>query len=594
MPKIPRYLITTAEERTWKFDRPVLFLGEWCRVYDRKSIWQDMDAIVVAPYGLGQEQKDRDHAKARSMEESLLRILSNVLNKHHGVQHSTRFWQIILGHWLRRYVDVIFNRINTLELCLREHQLSGVSAFEDGRYTLATLDSLAAIRAFNDDRWNNALYVRILNLLSQENLPLEVSSSDELEGFLEHASNAKAPLKQQLLRWIRQKIERVSVCITRESDAFIVNSYLPRKQEIKLQLALGQVPHLWVSPKHVVSHVPDCVLRNKLSALIDKNTHDTNFNIVCSLVFELLPVCYLEGFVALSEKSSLMDWPQNPKFIFTSNNFDTDEIFKCWAATKIESGSQYIVGQHGNNYGTYRYMHPSVEEATADKFLTWGWKDDLPQHVPAFILKMAGKKIESYDRNGGLLLIEVHSGFRFKTWDVTSEFSMYFDDQSAFIRKLHRQIKEHLTVRLHHDYKNLSWCEESRWRDIDPTIRLDKGAGSVSSLIGQSRLVIHSYDSTGLLETLSQDIPTLAFWQNELEHLRDSAKPYFEILVDAGIVHFSAESVATKVNEIWDDVEGWWGQSSVQEARKKFCDQYARVSQRPIIELRKMLLGQHL
>lgn len=35
-----RYLITTADERTWKFDRPVLFLGEWCRLYDRRHVWQ--------------------------------------------------------------------------------------------------------------------------------------------------------------------------------------------------------------------------------------------------------------------------------------------------------------------------------------------------------------------------------------------------------------------------------------------------------------------------------------------------------------------------------------------------------------------------
>ena len=46
MPNKPRYLIVTADERTWKFDRPVIFLGEWCRLYNRRHVWQDMDAIV--------------------------------------------------------------------------------------------------------------------------------------------------------------------------------------------------------------------------------------------------------------------------------------------------------------------------------------------------------------------------------------------------------------------------------------------------------------------------------------------------------------------------------------------------------------------
>jgi hypothetical protein len=29
MSEVARYLITNADERTWKFDRPVIFLGEW-------------------------------------------------------------------------------------------------------------------------------------------------------------------------------------------------------------------------------------------------------------------------------------------------------------------------------------------------------------------------------------------------------------------------------------------------------------------------------------------------------------------------------------------------------------------------------------
>jgi hypothetical protein len=62
MPRKQRYLITTADESTWKFDSPVIFLGEWCRIYDRKHIWQGMNAIIAASYGLTQSKKDADNA----------------------------------------------------------------------------------------------------------------------------------------------------------------------------------------------------------------------------------------------------------------------------------------------------------------------------------------------------------------------------------------------------------------------------------------------------------------------------------------------------------------------------------------------------
>ena len=111
-------------------------------------------------------------------------------------------------------------------------------------------------------------------------------------------------------------------------------------------------------------------------------------------------------------------------------------------------------------------------------------------------------------------------------------------------------------------------------------------------MIKQSRLIIHGYDSTGILETLSFNIPSLAFWQNNFEHLRESAKPYYQLLVDSGIVHTSAESLANKVNEVWDNVDAWWCQSNVQDARLKFCERYARTSKNPLGEL-KIILNNH-
>lgn len=590
MPNIPRYLITTADERTWKFDRPVIFLGEWCRLYDRKHIWQDMDAIVTAPYGLGQAQKDADHTEARALEEKLFPILCDALNQHHGTQHGPRFWRIVLGHWLRRYVDVILNRVRTLELCLQNHQLSGTTAFTVDRYTLAPLNSYAAIWAFNDDRWNNALYIRILNLIGVTTCPVEVIAGDASEGFNWHAKETIVPLKRRILKWGYQQARKIAKLLVRENDAFIINSYLSKKEEIKLQLALGQVPQLWTSTKPELTKKPDRALRQSLSNQIGGKSNDTLFGIMYSLVFELLPVCYLEGFAELSETVQQLPWPKRPKFIFTSNNFDTDELFKLWTALKVESGAKYITGQHGNNFGTSRYMHPSIEEATADRFLTWGWTDNLPQHTPAFIFKTAGRKTEAYNPNGGLLLIELNwGGFLWQTWDGTAEFKAYFEDQQTFIDKLQNPIKRHLTIRLSYLCAHLRWGEEERWRDFDTTIKIDAGSISISKLIAQSRLIVHGYDSTGILETLSQNIPTLAFWPNGLDHLRDNAKPYYQLLVNAGIVHLIPESAAAKVNEVWDDVESWWAQNAVQEARKQFCDRYGQVSQNPVRELKKIL-----
>ena len=53
--------------------------------------------------------------------------------------------------------------------------------------------------------------------------------------------------------------------------------------------------------------------------------------------------------------------------------------------------------------------------------------------------------------------------------------------------------------------------DELRWKDFDPAVKVDTGEVDIRDLISRSRLVVHSYDSTGILETLNLNIPTLAF-----------------------------------------------------------------------------------
>ena len=105
-----------------------------------------------------------------------------------------------------------------------------------------------------------------------------------------------------------------------------------------------------------------------------------------------MPICYLEGFKDLNNIVKAKCCPKSPKFIFTSNNFYYDEVFKLYTALNVEKGKKYYVGQHGGNYGTQKWKSQRIEELTADKFITWGWSDDDNKYKPAFVLKIQEKK----------------------------------------------------------------------------------------------------------------------------------------------------------------------------------------------------------
>lgn len=583
------HLVTTADERSWKFDQPMVFLGEWCRRYQRRDVWLDMDAIVAEPYGRGQAARDRDYALARIIEEELSLALVEELNRFHGAGHSPHFWRILLGHWLRRYVDVVFNRYHTLKQCLAHHEIRGTSALVSDAYHLATVTSLAFILACDDDVWDNVLCSRVLAHITGGSIPIEPVLVDDGPGFRFTAASANGPAPHRFRNRALGRIDALTNFLVRDTDAFIINSYLPRVAEAKVQLRLGQVPKLWRTPQIDLPGVPDRGLRHELAERVSHRSPAGLRRCINELVFEALPVCYLEGLDSLHTQTEGLPWPKRPRFVFTSNNCDTDECFKYWAATKAENDVPYYTGQHGNNYGTHRYMNPSVEESTADKFLTWGWTDRLRQHRPAFVFTTAGRKPPAYDRYGGLLLVEVCLSHRISLWDAYADFGVYFEDQQEFVRRLAPECRDMLTVRLLSARHALPWAEQRRWADFDPTLRIDSGKVPIRQTVSRSRLVVYSYDSTGILEAFAQNIPTLAFWQNGFDHLRESAKPWYQLLVDAGIVHLTAESAACKVNAVWEDVPGWWNSQEVQTARKRFCERYAVSSARPDLDFTRLV-----
>lgn len=589
MPDKPRFLITTADERSWRTDRPVLFLGEWCRVYDRRSAWAGLDAEVVPEYGWGEGQHDADYAYVQRLYEQLLIELSEALNRYHGTSHSLRYWRILLGLWLYRFTAIAFNRWATIALALRRNAISGTVVLDWPKAQTIVNDSLAFIYAYIGDAWNHALYGRILS--GWTNVRIErVAADASVESTRIPVLISPPPLKRRLKRIVARGVSRLASALGRSTDAFVISSHLPLKQDLWLQLSLGQIPQHWEWQSPPPPKVPPNLEVRAQFRLNIEGRHDFE-QCVRTLISEQIPTCYLEGYPALINAVAKLRWPKRPKVIFTANNFDTDEIFKAWTAARVEEGIPYVIGQHGGNYGTAKYSPWETHEVlTADRYLTWGWKENNPKHYPAAALKAVGQNTGRWNPSGGLLLIEDMMPYRDFIWGVSNMTEEYLNNQFRFFALLQDKVKVHAIVRLHHTYSwGMGWSEDKRWKDRSPDTRLDFGSNPIKSLIGRNRLTVHSYNSTGIHETLALNIPTLSFWNPKHWELRSTAQPYFNRLKQVGILHETPELAAAKVAKVWDDVAGWWNQPEVQEARLYFCDRFARMPENPIQVLKKAL-----
>ncbi|AOP33695.1 transferase [Leptospira tipperaryensis] len=576
-----RFLITTADERSWNQEESVLFLGEWCLRYDRRHVWSALNAEIAIPYGVDPNVKKQDLGYLRNLNEVFLEELTVFLNRLHGVSNSTRYWNLILGHWILRYLRILYNRYRTIEQVLDRYEISGTISLDYKEFDLAPNDSILFILNANENFWNHILNVEILKYFGLK----EIVKKNE-PAFL----NKVIPLPSKQSAWKRilhYFIDQVVPLFSREKDAFIINSYLPFIYELKLQVGLKQIPQIWKSQKLSEWEI-DPNLRKEFQIAVSGEQSFESF--ARNMIGRCLPLCYVEGFSELLQKSKKVNWPSKPRFIFTSNNFDTDELFKVWSAERVNEGVPYFVGQHGNNYGTLYGLEKLPELISTDGFVSWGWSYDEQKQLPAFVITKCNEENGIYDPSGGLLLIELPPPLRLGPEDVWQDFTQYFEEQLDFYESLPDDIRNMVIVRLHNSSKHFEWFDKERWKEKFPTVQIDPNHLKLQDLIAKSRLVVHSYDSTGILETLSLNIPTLCFWRNDLSHLVEEAIPYYERLKEVGIFHSSHASTAEFITSQWDSIEVWWQSEEVQSVRSLFCNRYARKVPNSISTLKKILV----
>lgn len=586
-----RFLITTADERTWPIDNPAVFLGKWCCLYNRREFWKNFDSVVVPYHWDDREKLNKDYKYLKLLHEELLFELSSMLNQIHSVEHSTRYWQILIGPWLGFFTQMLFDRWSMIERVSMDYKISGVYILDTPMDIIVPNDMEHFQRLYLEDLWNEAIYGQLICNFTKINVDRNFTKQNNQKEFLSRDSENIIcdPLSRKIKNGFRGLAIKAFQCFVRNNENFLISTYMPFLQDFLLQLAMGQYPKFWTpvpTPKAKLN-------LSKRSWKLDTLNKQGFDYIIRIMIPWHLPLLYLEGYDNLQNLIDALPWPKNPKMIFTSNSFNSDDVFKAWTATKVEKRIPYVIGQHGGNYGNSRWNFSEDHEiASADSFVSWGWNDASNKKILPFgNLKLMNKRLNG-DPKGNALLVETNFprySYQMYSVPIASQWYDYFEEQCLFVAKLPKVLQKQLLVRLYlHDY---GWRQYQRWKDIFPEIQLDDSSTSMVSLIKQSRLYISTYNATTFLESLSLNVPSIIFWNPKHWELRDDAIPYFNRLKEVGIFYETPESAAAKVVEIWDEIPDWWNHKDIQAAREYFCDRFSRTVKNPTIKLKDILLS---
>jgi putative transferase (TIGR04331 family) len=141
-------------------------------------------------------------------------------------------------------------------------------------------------------------------------------------------------------------------------------------------------------------------------------------------------------------------------------------------------------------------------------------------------------------------------------------------------------------VRLHHDHDKDDKSHLDQWRDRFPNIEIDPGKRHLDLVRAESRIDICTTIGTSEIESMSNDRPTLIYLDPATHPFRQSVQHVFTVCAEAGILHYSPESLARQVSEVWEDIDSWWNRNDVKFARDLYCSNFAQDLSSPIQFLR--------
>ena len=582
-----KLLVTTAIEKTWGQSEDVVFLGEWCKLYDRRSKWSVRNHETLH-YNWDDRQKlYTDYPYLEQLYEKILPELSIKLNKVHEVDYSANYWRIAIGVWLGYFIQIAYQRwISISNATSSSAHLESIILDQEPASVLPH-DMLEFVGFFTDDKWNHYIFgsiIRFQNKISYRTINLQ-KDSDSKSGQPIYKKSLKEKIKYGLLASLREFNSLVLSRFSRKADFFFIATYLSVFDELRLNMRFGQVPLLPSAGAIPITPYDD----QKRNWVLEYTGDDAFERFVKFMIPQQIPIVYLEGYKKLNAYLQTFAWPRKPKLIFTANSHIYDDFTKLWMADKVEAGAALVIGQHGGGPLHALNFQTDHELVICNKYLFPGINVDDWHKKIVGVGQFFSRKWHNKPTGRGLLiqLSVPRYSYAVSSTVQSDDFIFYLADQQRFITALPESIRNEFTIRL--ASTDFDWSARSRWENAFPEVDIDNGQQPIYELFKQSKIIVCTYPGTTYNQTLAANAPTVIFWDEKYSEMHHQSVAYFDGLKKVGIFHTNPESAAHHIEKVWDDVYGWWMSEEVQSARKSFCNKYAYIPKDLVGNIEKSL-----
>lgn len=559
-------------------DKHFLYLGEW--VFTEEGIDLGKNSTVNQYHWNDIKKFNSDSEYIKVLQKKYFKFLYKKLNLIHGLKKSERFWKIVIGPWLNYFIEVLFDRWESINNIINQ-EIDSVNISANCHENFIPYEFNDFLISLNSHEVNHNLFSEIIKFRNRRG-QLKIQNYKYIN--LNHnKKNLNRFIKKSFKHKLIKHLKFNFTYFIKKNKFLFISSGFSAKNTFKLKYLLGDFPYPDLEETFSIdSKEYNCDMREKIKKL-DNDTLFEEF--ISEMIVKYLPFFYLENFAVARQKADTLVLPIDPKIIFISAGFSQHDSFRLYIANKIEGKCKLLIGQHGGNYGSAKiHSIEDFEIDVSDYFITWGWiknKKTIPLSKlwNNFTIKNKNlnckKKILFADNEIGPYSSTIRS------LENSSQNTDLIKRSIKIIKKI-ENYENRVDIKLYP--KTNYWNQKNIWKSFLPNIRFIEKIEN-KKIYKNYKLFISCTNTTFFLETLFHNLPTVIYFDQNISQLRDSAKSYFEILENVKILHYDYQGASNHINQVYNNAEDWWFKPDVQKARELFCLKFAKKNDNEINDL---------
>jgi putative transferase (TIGR04331 family) len=551
------------------------YIGEWCLLDDKIEDIRKKRLLKIYEWSNNNNKKKEDIKYLNSLYEKILTNLVSSLNKYHATEYSKKYWELLISRWLWFYIHRVFIHWEISKKAINNYPIKSIFSLnlKDDFFIPENTEHSRSIIQSENNYWSHWIFCKIFKYISKVH-------------FINLSLNSKANIQKDITSLDRKSPYNDTLNIyLHKKKYFFYRLSIPKILRIKLMIS-----NFFLNVKKIKKIIHYTELKHNRDNFYDvKNSNDKLLNFLNLIIPFHFPRIFLENYKILEKNYNKVNWPKKIKYIFTTHGHFFDELFKLYAAKQRLFGTKLAILQHG--YGGFFYnnnfFNLLYDVKIADIFGTWGWKKN-DKTIPLFLTTVQGKnKKKYYFVKKKKILLELYQIGDFPQRPPNgylgskerNEINLYLIN--GFIKNLRKDLRSNTFCKIvnltkKHVIKNAILKNYKEIKFIDTkkyTYQIRK----------KYNLQVGFFLGGGFFEAIYINNPVILIFENKFtEGVDNEMLKVIDLFIKCKICFLNAKEAALFINNNYDHLNEWWETTELQNARKLFCEKYARHSDNPV------------